>query len=87
MWRKAYWEVTLCRPLLRSSSVQAVRMVLTSRLSSVSSFPEALSWWRANCPSWRLSWRWSGTNIWDEREGLTPGVIDWREFYNFRVII
>lgn len=45
-------------PVLRSSSVQAVRMVVTSMLPLVRIFPEVFSRWRANSPSLRFSWCW-----------------------------
>ncbi len=45
-------------PVLRSSRVQAVRMVVTSILSLVRIFPEVFSRWMANSPSLRFSWCW-----------------------------
>lgn len=51
-----YRDVTLSMPILRSSSVQALRTVVTSMLPLVQIFPEVFRRWRANSPSLSFSW-------------------------------
>lgn len=43
-------------PILRSSRVQAVRIVVTSMLPLVRILPEVFRRWRVNSPSLRFSW-------------------------------
>lgn len=58
---ECYRDVTLSMPILRSSSVQAVRTVVISMLPLVHIFPEVFRRWRANSPSLRFSsCGWSG---------------------------
>ena len=51
-----YREVTLSMPILRSSRVQAVRIVATSMLPLLRILPDVFRRWRVNSPSLRLSW-------------------------------
>lgn len=65
-------DVTLSMPILRSSSVQAVRTVFTSMLPLASILPEVFSKCRANSPSLRSCWCWRSEGCRDKSQAQEP---------------
>lgn len=75
-------------PILRSSSVQAVRIVVNSMLPLFKILPEVFSKWSLNSPSLRSCWRWRSDDcreqITNQNENLNQ-LNSWTNWFAIRI--